>query len=99
MMIEIHVNKAQRTGHDAEPSVRITIDLEIKSPRLRDYARETQWRKALVAEHEYDAQKLCNALVASLPGGTLDRLTLKLLEQKASVLAVSVMPSVRGRRT
>jgi hypothetical protein len=88
-MIEVKIRKAQRTGDNAENSVRITIDQEINTTSsLREYTRHSEWMKALTAEHEYDAEKLCNALTASLPGGTLDRLAVKLLQHQVSVLSV-----------
>lgn len=86
-MREVRIKKAQRTLPDQpHESVTIVIDEEIADPPkgqpIPDL--EAMMRGAFGVE----ARTLFEALRASLPGGTLDRLLVELLADRASLLVV-----------
>lgn len=60
---------------------------------------EIAWdREAGSSSFEEDARRIVDALEASLPGGTLDRLLAELLRRKASLLVVRRSAMATGRR-
>lgn len=78
MNIEAH----KATDAD-EPSVTITIAEPV--PDIWQPGRDTQLNLDAYAElYDTDAQRIADALSRALPGGTLDRVIIKLLTAKAS---------------
>lgn len=79
-MMTVHAFKAQPVVR-AEPvgAVTILIEQEIPEPGTLAEGR---------AVYEEDGRKLADVLAATLPGGTLDALTVELLRRKATSLVV-----------
>lgn len=67
---------------DIEPIPNVTIEIELEFPRSVDNWREN------AALFQKDAQEIARVLLASLPGGTIDRLLVELLKAKSSDLVV-----------
>jgi len=85
-MKEINIYKAQRIDDSLIPeSVTIIIDKE--TPEM-NYDSPTNNKKADI-HYTYQAQKLSDILLRTLPGGTIDRLLICLLEHKKSILKVN----------
>lgn len=80
-MKEIEILKAAPLCSDGVESVTITIDREFP-----DMADAEVWD--IENRHWHNAQALADALIFSLPGGTLDRLTCLLMEKKCSLFRV-----------
>lgn len=68
------------TGDQKPPNTVIQINGDVKYAASKDYASLEEWS----AIFDVEAEKLFVALRDSLPGGTIDRLTGKLLAYKAS---------------
>jgi hypothetical protein len=76
------VHRAHPTGDQIVPRSVIEIDPTVPDPRkLPDRRPDEYPSDAIMAE---DARDLLGALTQSLPGGTLDRLTVLLLQRKVS---------------
>lgn len=75
----VNVNKAMPIGTHIAPNTTIVIEHPI-----REVGTLTEAAKLYNA----DAKLIFNALRGSLPGGTFDRLTVLMLREKASLLAV-----------
>ena len=54
--------------------------------------QKSQSTESLVSMFNKDAKKLSEALIGSLPGGTLDRLLIRLLHNKQSSLRTGLWP-------
>jgi hypothetical protein len=67
----------------SEPVEDVCIQIQKDIPDTPNY-------KEAVIVFRKEAEGLANALIGSLPGGTLDQLTILLLESKASQLRVVV---------
>lgn len=78
-MREISVYRAQPTGPVPVESVRISIEKMIPEHPSLDAARSTYAANAAV---------IADALVQSLPGGTVDQVLIELLKRKASLFKV-----------
>jgi len=78
---EIEILKAGPIGPDEIESVKITIDRVFP-----DMVGSEVWD--IENRHWNNAQALVDALIFSLPGGTLDRLTCLLMEKKCSLFRV-----------
>ncbi len=77
-MKTVYLFKAQPIGDQKIESMTLIIDAEL--PRLK---YDADWREHATRLFDADAQTLVDAL-HSLPGGTLDRVLVKLLAEKVS---------------
>jgi hypothetical protein len=77
----IHIYKAQRLVRDAEPVADLNLVATKEFPDLAT-PEEAKWA------HDTDARLVVSALLASLPGGTIDAVLRLLLEHRASLLRV-----------
>lgn len=76
-----NIYKAQRTLKSQEvPSVKIVVDAEVPDAQSLFDADEI---------YRLEAERLCAALEASLPGGTFDRLLIEMMKRKASHFKVA----------
>ena len=82
-MKTIHVFKAQPIVR-SEPIESVTLIIDKEIPDVRDLAAA----QANQFVFEEDARALAEALRCTLPGGTLDALTVELLRGKATSLVV-----------
>lgn len=78
------VYKAQPTGDRHVPDLEILGNMCVPDYEPVPNASLDHYLAQSEAMHDQQAQLLCDALQASLPGGTLDRLIGKLLLAKAS---------------
>lgn len=78
-MKTVNIYKAQAIGDQRIESVTITIDATL--PQSDDRYRD--WLKVATRLFDEEAAKIVDAL-HSLPGGTLDRVLVKLLTEKVS---------------
>jgi ATP-dependent protease ClpP protease subunit len=83
-MSRVLIAKAQPTLRNDGP----IEDIEIVIGGVGGVVSDALTMKEACAVFERHAHAICAALSASLPGGTLDRLTGLLLERKASSLRV-----------
>lgn len=83
MSHEVHVHRAQDTT-SAELVLPLTIHIgeQIPEPPLGDRLDRAR------ATFESDARAIVDALMSTLPGGTIDRVLAYLLDAKASLLVV-----------
>ena len=81
-MIKVH--KAQKIGSDDVPDLALTATESLSS---------THRVKELNAEFDRDARIVVDALLESLPGGTIDRIVARLCRFKASSLVVRHHPA------
>lgn len=84
--VEIHRARAL-PGKPTEP-----VTIRIVEPFPRDLPGE----KAVDDCHRFNAESLAEALVATLPVGTLDHLIAELMRRRARSLTIA-MPGARGR--
>ena len=80
----VAVHKAQPIGNSFVPN----LDL-----RATEHFPDLSTLAAAAALHASNAERIFDALRASLPGGTLDALLRRLLEHRASQLVVVDRPS------
>lgn len=85
MTKDISIFRAQPIGDQTIEPVTIKIIDEIPTRRIKSLDE-------MGAVYEKEAEELANALWNSLPGGTIDRLFIKLCQRKASLLAISYRP-------
>lgn len=78
-MTTIRTYKADPLGSRITPGITIEIDRRLP---------EVKTLKEATAIYDTDAKLIFDALIHSLPGGTIDRLTARLLIHKASLLAI-----------
>lgn len=81
----IKVFKAQPTGDQVIPDLELSATEPM--PELMHVA-ESFYRPALTGVFEKEAEKIVDALIASLPGGTIDQVLALLLRRKASIYVV-----------
>lgn len=79
-MITLNIYKAQSTVKD-DRIESITISLDEEIPNLSNLKDQEQC-------FEKEAETLCSYLIGTLPGGTLGRLTAKLMLHHASLFVV-----------
>ena len=81
MTFDIYANfsKANKTAGKEAPSVNIKITKEFGEPATLIECADLQ---------QEQAQRLCDVLLACLPGGTVDRLLAELMKRKSSLLTV-----------
>lgn len=80
-MKTVNIYKAQRTTQSQDvPSVEIVIDEDVPNFHTTEAADDL---------YELQAERLCDALEACLPGGTFDHLLIQLMKRKASRFKVS----------
>ncbi len=75
----ILVHKAQPTGDRQIPKLTLIAEEDVPEP-----ARAID----SIDLFESDAESIADALIATLPGGTLDRLVVKLLQHQVSLFVV-----------
>lgn len=83
--IKIQIKKAGPVAGESPHDVRIEISGE---PPEFETLKEKDWRDQYDAFYKEQATTLGKALINTLPGGTLDRLIVFLLTQKASYFRV-----------
>lgn len=89
-MNTLQIYKAQPTVKD-EPVEDLTIVMDKELPRIPEDIPVQEGQDSIETSrrlHRAQARQLCNALVMTLPGGTLDALLGELLQLKASVYRV-----------
>lgn len=79
------VFKAQAIGDQIIPDLNLSATEPM--PSILN-ARESFYRPALTGVFEREAEKIVDALTASLPGGTIDQVLALLLRRKASIYVV-----------
>lgn len=84
------VAKADPTGK--EPTAGAILHITADLSRVRETLPHAIWRASNLSLHEIDARQVVAAL-AALPQGTIDQVLVLLLQQRASLLRVAVVPS------
>jgi hypothetical protein len=79
------VFKAQATGDQIIPDLELSAVEPLPEIRSVD---ESFYRPALTGVFEREAEKIVDALITSLPGGTIDQVLTLLLRRKASIYVV-----------
>lgn len=81
--VDVKVHRAQPVGQQSIPRTTIVVDETMPDVSSADRLR------AMVDIMDEDAQAIADALFNSLPGGTLDRLTVLFLQRKISHFVVN----------
>ena len=77
--------------YKARQTVTPIPDLEIKAEEeFPDDITELPTLKSLEVKHAEEGVKIANALIDTLPGGTIDALLIELLEKKKTILSVKL---------
>jgi hypothetical protein len=84
-MKNFNLCKADPVGDQEIESVTIIIDEKI--PKI-DFKND-DWRHKYNIFYDKEAEELFQVLINSLPGATIDRLLIKLLQQRASLFRVT----------
>lgn len=93
-MKEIQIYKAQRISPDSPPTESVTIIIDQETPNIEYDGRKEPLVNLYEKAHEYyksQGEKMTNALLETLPGGTIDEILICLLEYKKSIFKVSYM--------
>ncbi len=80
--ITISIPKAQRTAGKETPFLHIKTEKEFGKYETLGESRE---------QHQKQARRLCDALLLTLPGGTVDALLAELMKRRACLLSVSLL--------
>lgn len=83
MVNVVTIHKASSHGFSAPPDLMIEAKEEFP-----DFTREEYFAGKSAELHKTDAEALGRAIIGTLPGGTIDRLLVFLLEHQVSLLRV-----------
>lgn len=83
-MKKICIRKAQPVLK-GKPVESLQIEL---AHEIEDFNPSMDWQRAYQEQYENDAKTLADALINTLPGGTLHQLLIELLKHKVSLLVI-----------
>jgi hypothetical protein len=85
-LISIHKASPIRPDVDVRD---VVISFQKPMPQY-DFDSDPEWRQKCIDLYQHDADQILSALTRTLPGGTMDRLLILMLEYRATLLRCSM---------